>query len=60
MGKDTSFPSHQEEDVVEPLRHLGVEIRGEDLGRGEHGVVRPVLRSRQPQHLFRRHKRRKK
>lgn len=44
--------THQEEDVVESLRHLGVEIRREDLGRGEHRVVRPVLRSRQPQHLM--------
>lgn len=39
---------HQQENVVEPLGHLGVEVRGEHFGGGQHGMVGPVLGLRQP------------
>lgn len=44
---------HQQENVVEPLGHLGVEVRGEHFGGGQHGMVGPVLGLRQPQDLQR-------
>lgn len=54
-AKQLQLVSHQKENVVEPLSHLGVEVGRKDLGRRQRSMVRPTLRLRQPEHLLSEH-----